>query len=62
MIGQTIGPYRILEKLGDTDKAIDFYTRFLDLWQEADPALQPYVAEARRSLDRLLRDTVREPQ
>ncbi|PYP17984.1 MAG: hypothetical protein DMD52_03765 [Gemmatimonadetes bacterium] len=35
---------------GDTAKARDFYGRFVDLWKDADPELQPIVAEARAAL------------
>ncbi len=51
----------IYEQLGETENAITYYTRFLDLWQDADPELQPQVEQARQRLDRLVGDTVREP-
>ena len=43
------------------EKAVDFYTCFLDLWQDADPELQHYVEEARQRLKRLLEEDAREP-
>jgi tetratricopeptide (TPR) repeat protein len=35
---------------GDRQKAIDYYSRFVDLWREADPVLQPAVRQARDRL------------
>ena len=52
----------ICEHLGETDKAILFYERFVDLWKDADPALQPTVTDARARLDALLRSRATEPQ
>ncbi len=31
----------------DRQKALDYYSRFVDLWREADPELQPVVEEVR---------------
>jgi hypothetical protein len=53
---------QIYEQLGKPDKAMDFYRRFLKLWKDADPELQPFVDEARRSLDKLLEGEAREPR
>ncbi len=52
----------IYEHLGETEKAIDFYTRLVELWKDADPELQPYVEEARGHIDRLVKTRAREPQ
>jgi eukaryotic-like serine/threonine-protein kinase len=41
------------ERLGDRAGAIDSYRRFVTLWAEADPALQPQRARARAALRRL---------
>ncbi len=49
------------DRLGKTEQAIHYYTRFADLWGDADERLQPWVREARESLDRLLEDQIREP-
>jgi tetratricopeptide (TPR) repeat protein len=49
---------RLYEATGERDKAIASYERFLTLWGEADPALQPQVQAARRELARL-RDAAR---
>ena len=51
----------IYERLGDTENAIKYYTRFIKLWQDADPELQPQVEQARQRLDHLLEGTIREP-
>ena len=36
-------------------KAIEHYQKFVDLWKDADPELQPKVREARARLDALRR-------
>jgi eukaryotic-like serine/threonine-protein kinase len=41
------------EAKGDRAKAASYYARFVDLWKDADPELQPKVAEVRRRLARL---------
>jgi hypothetical protein len=48
---------RILQRLGelhaqrgDTVLAVKRLTEFVELWKDADPALQPEVAKARRRL------------
>jgi eukaryotic-like serine/threonine-protein kinase len=38
------------EARGERGKAAEYYSRFIDLWRHADPALQPRVAEAKRRL------------
>lgn len=48
------------ERNGQTDEAIKYYTWFCDLWEDADVTLQPRVADARQSLDRLLLESARE--
>jgi tetratricopeptide (TPR) repeat protein len=55
-----LGPtYRRLGELyearGDRGKAREYYGRFVDLWQDADPELQPMVTRARAALRRLER-------
>jgi tetratricopeptide (TPR) repeat protein len=51
---------RILRRLGELHEArgnraqaATYYQRFVDLWKDADPALQPRVAEIRQRLARL---------
>lgn len=43
----------LYEMKGDRAKAIDALVKFTDLWKNADPELQPFVAEARRRIARL---------
>ena len=51
------GTYKRLGELyeakGDKQKAASYYTKFVNLWKNADPELQPKVAEVRRKLARL---------
>lgn len=44
---------RALDGLGRTDEAVEYYRRFLEAWNDADPELQPQVAEARTRLAEL---------
>jgi tetratricopeptide (TPR) repeat protein len=41
------------EDKGDKAKAAENYTKFIDLWKNADPELQPKVAEAKARLAKL---------
>jgi len=43
----------LYEAKGDKDNAIKQYTRFVDLWKNADPELQPRVAEVKDRLRKL---------
>lgn len=42
-----------LEAEGDVAGAVAAYSRFIELWKDADPELQPRVETARRALQRL---------
>jgi len=44
------------EQRGDRQKALDYYGRFVDLWKDADPELQPLVKDVRARLARLARE------
>jgi DNA-binding SARP family transcriptional activator/tetratricopeptide (TPR) repeat protein len=44
---------QIYEHKGDRRRAIEHYSRFLELWRDSDPALQPLVQQARDALARL---------
>jgi tetratricopeptide (TPR) repeat protein len=41
------------ERRGEVEQAARYYARFIALWDDADPHLQPQVQAARRALDRL---------
>jgi eukaryotic-like serine/threonine-protein kinase len=41
---------RLSEELGDREIAVDAYRRFVELWADADPELQPRVTRARERL------------
>ncbi len=43
----------IAERLGQREAATRYYARFVDLWQDADPRLQPQVEEVKQRLVRL---------
>ncbi len=43
----------LYEEKGDKTRAIENYTRFVDLWKDADPVLQPTVREVRGRLAKL---------
>jgi hypothetical protein len=42
------------EAKGDKTKAVAYYTRFLDLWREAEPELQPRVAKVKQRVAELV--------
>jgi tetratricopeptide (TPR) repeat protein len=44
---------QLYESMGKTDKAVENYRAFIELWKNADPELQPRVADARRRLAKL---------
>jgi tetratricopeptide (TPR) repeat protein len=44
----------LYETKGDRARALASYRSFVDLWKDADPELQPEVAEARRHIARLI--------
>ncbi len=58
---QYLGVADAYEQMGNAEKAIEFYTRLLRLWKDCDPELVPIRDEAKRNLDRLLEQSVREP-
>jgi tetratricopeptide (TPR) repeat protein len=47
------------EEAGDRARAVEYHERFIALWREADPRLQPWVEQARRAVDRLSREAGR---
>ena len=44
----------LYEEQGDRDNAIQYYNRFVELWDNADPELQPQVADVRGRIARLV--------
>ncbi len=46
----------LYEAQGDRAKAADYYGRFVELWKDADPELQPGVREVRQRLARLAQE------
>ncbi|HSR14882.1 MAG TPA: protein kinase [Gemmatimonadales bacterium] len=59
-IGQEVDLPRVLVRLGelyetkgDKAKALEYYGKFVDLWTDADPELQPRVAEIRKRIGQL---------
>ena len=47
---------QLYQDAGDRTRALEYYGRFVDLWKDADPELQPRVTEARRAMAELLPD------
>ena len=43
----------LYEARADTAKAVDFYSRFTELWREADAEFQPKVRDIRRRIAEL---------
>jgi tetratricopeptide (TPR) repeat protein len=43
----------LYEARGERDKALDAWSRFVELWKDADPVLQPRVRDARERMARL---------
>jgi hypothetical protein len=43
----------LYEARNDRDNALSHYLKFVDLWKNADPELQPRVAEVRARIARL---------
>ncbi len=46
----------LYEQNGDAERAIYYYGRLVDLWEDADPELHPRVDAARRAIDALSTD------
>ncbi len=46
---------QLYENAADTKHALEYYGRFVDLWKNADPDLQPRVTEARARMAALNR-------
>ena len=46
----------LYDERGDRDRAIEYYSRFIELWKDADPELQPAVQNTRERLARLVEE------
>jgi tetratricopeptide (TPR) repeat protein len=46
----------LYEASGNRPRAAEYYGKFVDLWKDADPELQPAVAEVRRRLGKLAQE------
>jgi len=44
---------QIFTERGDNERAAEYYGRFVELWEDADPELRPRVDQARREMTRL---------
>ena len=51
---------RLYENKGDRGEAANYYSKFVELWKNADPDLQPQVAEVKKRLTHLT-DTEKRP-
>ena len=49
-----VGAAEAYERRGDTENAARMYARFIELWQDADPELQPRVRAARERLQAIV--------
>jgi tetratricopeptide (TPR) repeat protein len=43
----------LYEEKGNKEKALDYYGRFVQLWKDADPELQPQVKEVKERMVKL---------
>ena len=43
----------LYEARGDTKRAVEYYGKFVELWKDADPELQPRVADVRKRIAEL---------
>ncbi|MFO7586621.1 MAG: hypothetical protein R6X22_00970, partial [Gemmatimonadota bacterium] len=47
---------QLYEEAGDAERAVLHHARFIELWEGADPGLQPRVRVARTRLEAILRE------
>jgi tetratricopeptide (TPR) repeat protein len=48
---------QLYDEAGDRKKAAEYYARFVELWRDADPELQPRVEAAQRRIDEIFAET-----
>lgn len=53
---------QLYEAKGNPGKAAENYRAFIELWKNADPELQPRLADARRRLSKLSTGDALKPQ
>ena len=41
------------EQTGETDRAVEYYQKFIDRWKDCDEELRPMVDEARKKIENL---------
>ena len=44
---------QLYEKQGNRERALEYYGKFVDLWKDADPSVQPMVTETRQWISQL---------
>jgi tetratricopeptide (TPR) repeat protein len=49
----------LYEERGNREKAVEYYNRFVELWENADPDLQPVVDDMRGRIARLVGEQAR---
>ncbi len=47
---------QMYDEEGDTEQAAIYYAHFVELWQDADPDLQPRVRAAQDRLETIVRE------
>ena len=47
---------QLYDELGDLEQAAGYYAAFVELWEEADPELQPRVQAARARMEEIVRE------
>ena len=47
---------QLYDEMGDLEQAAGYYAAFVELWQEADPELQPRVQVARTRMEEIVRE------
>ena len=53
--GESQAPCRVVRRKGQPREAMSHYSKFIDLWKNADPDLQPHVQKAKERLAQLQR-------
>jgi len=48
---------QLYDEAGDRKKAAEYYAKFVELWADADPELQPRVGAAQRRIDEIFAET-----